>query len=123
MSASRLRAGRRTARIGVTPLIDVVFILMIFFMLASTFARERQIELDARRTGAGAAQAARVLTASPEGLLLDGVARTADEVRALLAQSPGPVAVRPAGGVPMQALIDAADLAHAAGVERVVLAR
>src|SRR3546814_20664632 len=38
--------GRRRASISLTPLIDVVFILLIFFMLASSFLDERAIEID-----------------------------------------------------------------------------
>ena len=34
---------RPTARIGLTPLIDVVFLLIVFFMLASTFSTFRSV--------------------------------------------------------------------------------
>lgn len=39
------RGGRRG--ISLTPLIDVVFILLLFFMLTSTFNRYHSVELDA----------------------------------------------------------------------------
>ena len=42
MSLSR---PRRAARIGLTPLIDVVFILLVFFMLASSFLEWRALEI------------------------------------------------------------------------------
>ncbi len=45
--------GRRRPTIGLTPLIDVVFILLIFFMLASSFLDWRDIDL-APPTGAAA---------------------------------------------------------------------
>lgn len=45
-------APRRPHRIGLTPLIDVVFILLVFFMLASSLLDWRGIELS---TGSGAA--------------------------------------------------------------------
>ena len=43
----QLAAPARRARIApsLTPLIDVVFILLVFFMLASSFADERRVEL------------------------------------------------------------------------------
>lgn len=40
-----IRARRRRPLISLTPLIDVVFILLVFFMLASSFQEWRTIEL------------------------------------------------------------------------------
>ncbi len=45
---------RMTARIGLTPLIDVVFLLLVFFMLASTFLKFDYLPLTAGGQGAGA---------------------------------------------------------------------
>ena len=45
------RASRRRALIGLTPLIDVVFILLVFFMLASSFLDWRAIDLTAPARG------------------------------------------------------------------------
>lgn len=39
------RSPRISARIGLTPLIDVVFLLLVFFMLASTFLRFNYLPL------------------------------------------------------------------------------
>jgi biopolymer transport protein ExbD len=39
--------------ISLTPLIDVVFILLLFFMLSSTFNKTKQIELTAAAKGGG----------------------------------------------------------------------
>ncbi len=125
MSALALRSTRRPARIGLTPLIDVVFILMIFFMLASTFAHERQIDLDARRTAGGAVDAAvRLLVVGPDSLTLDGAAVTEAAAQAALAEdTSATVAVKPAAGASVQRVIDMADVARAAGVADVRLAR
>ncbi len=123
MSALGLRTTRRPARIGITPLIDVVFILMIFFMLASTFANERQLELDGRRAAGGGGDTL-LLTAAPDRMLLGGRPIAAEDLRARLAAAPDrPVAVRPSGGASLQRLIDVADLARGAGAARVALAR
>ncbi|RMD63107.1 MAG: biopolymer transporter ExbD [Alphaproteobacteria bacterium] len=46
------RSGRRRALISLTPLIDVVFILLVFFMLASSFLDWRSIQLSAPATAA-----------------------------------------------------------------------
>lgn len=37
--------------ISITPLIDVVFILLLFFMLSSTFQKEKQIEMKSSASG------------------------------------------------------------------------
>ena len=39
---------QRSQEVGVdlTPLIDVVFLLLIFFMVSTTFTRETQLKLD-----------------------------------------------------------------------------
>ncbi len=42
---------RRKNSISLTPLIDVVFILLLFFMLSSTFNQAKQIELSSAMTG------------------------------------------------------------------------
>ena len=53
-----LKRARRKNPISLTPLIDVVFILLVFFMLASSFEKTRTVELQAPQKGkATAAQA------------------------------------------------------------------
>ena len=42
----RARPGRRRAALSVTPLIDVLFLLIIFFSLTSTFDEAGELELD-----------------------------------------------------------------------------
>lgn len=42
---SALFQRRRTSGIGITPLIDVVFILLLFFMLTSTFSHYQTLDL------------------------------------------------------------------------------
>jgi len=51
----------RTVRkpLGLTPLIDVVFLLLLFFMLASTFQKYAEIDLVAAGTGAATPSAER----------------------------------------------------------------
>lgn len=43
-------SGRKKSLVNLTPLIDVVFILLIFFMLASNFVRWHVLELSAGST-------------------------------------------------------------------------
>ena len=41
----RLEAHRHRRGVGLTPLIDVVFLLLVFFLLASTFAKEEMMTI------------------------------------------------------------------------------
>ena len=40
------RRGRHEANVELTPLIDVVFLLLIFFMVSTTFVRETQLKIN-----------------------------------------------------------------------------
>jgi biopolymer transport protein ExbD len=40
------RGGHHEATVELTPLIDVVFLLLIFFMVSTTFIRETQLKID-----------------------------------------------------------------------------
>lgn len=40
------RRGRHEANVELTPLIDVVFLLLIFFMVSTTFVRETQLKIE-----------------------------------------------------------------------------
>jgi biopolymer transport protein ExbD len=42
---------RRSPELNLTPLIDVVFLLLIFFMVSTTFQRESQIAVELPQTG------------------------------------------------------------------------
>jgi biopolymer transport protein ExbD len=134
------RAGRRRLAIALTPLIDVVFILLIFFMLAAKFVDHRSLRLAATATesGAGAAQdAVRAETArTHEGALLvealpqdyrfagrtmDAAALSA-RLASTLARAPRTrVLLRPAQGASVQRLVAALDLLTAVGAADVAL--
>lgn len=113
---------------SLTPLIDVVFILLLFFMLASSFADLRSITLDAPASGAG--------TPSVEGALLvevrlDGVRFAgryvslddlAARIRGQLDAHPDRrVLVRPAERVSLQDTVRVLDRLSAAGVRNLSL--
>ena len=113
---------RRRALIRLTPLIDVVFILLIFFMLASSFLDWRAIDMDAPvRAGAGAADdAALLIDITPDGLTLNGEEMTLDMVRvqledAFTEDTQQRVLIAPAAGVSLQRLVTVLDAAKAAG--------
>lgn len=123
--AGRL-AGRRPRRrplISLTPLIDVVFILLVFFMLASSFLDWRAIDLNApARAGSGSSMEGAVLVeVRADGPRLGGRAvplhALAERVLKQLEAAPGQrVLVKPAPGVVLQDAVDVLDRLSRAGV-------
>lgn len=66
-----------------TPLIDVVFILLVFFMLASSFTTWRSVEMDMATPGGGVAEGRSVLVElRTDGLRFGG--RNTDETELIL---------------------------------------
>lgn len=129
-TAARFRSAnnRRRRLISLTPLIDVVFILLVFFMLVSSFLDWRVITLDsdtaevaASDAGGGLLGAVVVDIDADGGLYLSGepmdLQTMAARVEALAARRNDlSVVVRPAPGVPVQGMVDMLDLMAAGGV-------
>ncbi|SEA73912.1 ExbD/TolR family protein [Rubrimonas cliftonensis] len=72
---------------GLTALIDVVFILLIFFMLAAKLGVERALTIDASGEVAGGmgVEGALLLEVTPQGGRLSGAAMAPEALRAALA--------------------------------------
>ena len=114
---------RRVALLNVTPLIDVVFILLVFFMLTTNFARFRLIGVDAPEETEAVkdAAAAIVVLVKANGeyeydnapASLEDIAR---EVAAITDIDPGrSFLIRPERGVDMQAALDVFQLTRQSG--------
>jgi biopolymer transport protein ExbD len=95
----RDRKRNRSVELNVTSLVDVLFLLLIFFMLTSTFKHAGELELNlpesstARPSGPGTASANVDLVLTEKGtLMLDGSAVTfetlPDRLRALRNRRP-----------------------------------
>ena len=122
--------GRRRPLISLTPLIDVVFILLIFFMLASSFLDWRSIDLNAPAQAAAgpALEGALLVEIHPDRLLLSGEAislelltsRIAERVEAKPDQR---VVVKSAAGVPLQNAVNVLDRLTEAGAAQLSLTR
>ncbi|MCB9958292.1 MAG: biopolymer transporter ExbD [Rhodospirillaceae bacterium] len=118
-------AGRARSLISLTPLIDVVFILVIFFMLASSFVDWRSIEVASRAGAEGGAAGAGALLVEVRagGVRLSGEPMSLEALSARLADVPERrVLVRPERGVAVQDLVAVLDRISAAGVSDVSLA-
>ncbi len=115
--------------ISLTPLIDVVFILLLFFMLASDLNRFNGVELKASETSAGAQDqtSAIFLRVHADGrfsLVDERIDKTTldYEISAYLDVNPAQaIVVHPDGDVRLQALIDVLDRLSELGVVSLTL--
>lgn len=122
---------RKRPLISLTPLIDVVFILLIFFMLASSFLDWRAIDLDAPVQASGAAastEGALLVEIKPDGIRLAAEQVTLDtlagRVAERLAVKPDQhILIKPSEGVPLQRTVDVLDRLKAIGVADMSLIR
>lgn len=128
----RLAGNHRRKRnlISLTPLIDVVFILLVFFMLASSFLNWRSIQLDPpQRAGAGASMSgAMLIEVRSGGLRFAGqrvsTAELMERISDRLSQDAEQrVLVKPAEGVTLQRTVGVLDRLSAAGVSNLSLIR
>lgn len=130
-SLSLIEPPRRRARISLTPLVDVVFILLVFFMLASSFLEWRSIDLGAPApVAAGAAGEGALLVElrGDGGLRLSGEPVTPDaleaRLRERLTRNPDQqVLVQADAGVALQVTVAVLDRIAASGAHDVSLSR
>ena len=108
------------------PMIDMVFLLLVFFMLAARFGQDAEIALTAAVAGDNPWQGPpRLVDVGPETLRLNG---QAVEIAALgrmltgLTEVPtDPILLRPTGGADTQRLIDIMASLRAAGFTNLLL--
>jgi len=122
---------KRRQVVSLTPLIDVVFILLVFFMLASSFLDWRSIELDAARASARAPSEpvqTPLLAVSAQEVTLDGEPLPQSEMvarlKAHLKEHPESlIRVRPLENTPVQPLVRLLDELQAQGITQLTLVR
>lgn len=128
----RNKAGNRSAvrLVRLTPLIDIVFILLVFFMLASSFMDWRSISLStptARSNTSSPVEGAVLLRVHADGQVdLSGrrmsVEQLADALSVQLQQDPDRrILVRPMSEVPLQQTVRVLDEVTAAGGQNIAL--
>ncbi|MBC7145520.1 MAG: biopolymer transporter ExbD [Thioclava marina] len=118
---------RPRRRPALTPMIDVVFLLLVFFMLASRFGVERTLDLT---LGGGGAQAEwsgppRLVDIGTDGALaLNGqpvaLSDLAADLAPLMEAATDPVVLRPKGG-DLGAVTQVLDALRGAGLTQLVL--
>lgn len=123
--ARRSGLGRR---ITLVPLIDVLFILLVYFMVTSVYRNLDMIpvvQADGRNDGTTVARSSTLLlriTADGQ-TVLRGKVLDADALDSVLAQARSRVLILPAGSAPLWRLINVMDAAVHHGVEDVRLVR
>ena len=124
LDIARERPHRRPS---LTPMVDVVFLLLVFFMLAARFGVDRAIPLAPPGESAGGYQGApRLVSVTPEGVRLNGQPLTVEALGPALAPlmpEPGAaVVVRARDGATLQRVVVVLDALTAAGHSNLVLA-
>ena len=115
--AAPTRARRKPS---LTPMIDVVFLLLVFFMLAAQFGREAVVPLAVG--GGGSADYSgppRLVEIAPETVTLNGLlldeATLPKALAELTADPTDTIILRAAPGTRLQRLVDVAEALRAAG--------
>ncbi|NEX45401.1 ExbD/TolR family protein [Pseudotabrizicola algicola] len=105
----RLDRPRRRKTVSMTSLIDVIFLLLLFFMLSSTFTRFGDLPLTTAAAGTVPApqEPPALLRLTAETMMLDTKPIAMEELPAALsARAPLQVVLAPAEGITAQRLVD-----------------
>lgn len=120
---------RHPRRMSLTPMIDVVFLLLIFFMLASRFGTDAALPVMPGLGGGTASDwqgAPRLVDIAPDGVVLNGRAMADDDLaaalRPLLPDADAPVILRAQGEADLQRLVDVIGMMEAGRLGQPVLA-
>lgn len=120
-SIPRPTRARRTP--DLTPVMDVVFILVVFFLVVSTFSetlvKPMQVTLPGSSSAAPAPTVTRLRLTAHASTLNGEVIPAADLATRLTEVSGTPLVIVTAQGAPYQALVDALDAAQLAGITSV----
>nr|WP_277425164.1 biopolymer transporter ExbD [Pseudohalocynthiibacter aestuariivivens] len=120
-----LRRRKERRKLSMTSLIDVIFLLLLFFMLSSTFSKFAELELSAASGGAVITSQTKplFLQLGPNAIRLNGADTVLDRLTDLLrdmpeSDTPRPLLIALQGDVTSQRLTDL--LVVLRGVPRVV---
>ena len=116
---------RRSRKPSLTPMIDVVFLLLVFFMLAARFGQDALVPLRTVGGGTDYTGPPRLIVLSETGLSVNGAAvqldRLAERVAPLMKQPEDTLFIQPRGESDLQGLVDVLDALQAAGFSNLVV--
>lgn len=115
----------RRRRLSLTPMIDVVFLLLIFFMLAAQFGGTERFELTLGGGAASYSGPPRLVEVYPVEIKLNGIAMSGEaltEALGRLSATPADtVVLRARGGATLDAVTETLSVLTAAGYSNLVL--
>ncbi len=117
---------RARRRPSLTPMIDVVFLLLVFFMLAARFGQDMALPLKAAGGGDATWQGApRLIEVRQSELLLNGIPLTGaalpEALRPLMPVPDAPVLLRAGPEADLTRLMGVIDLLRQAGFDQLIL--
>ena len=126
-----IKLQRKHSLISLTPLIDVVFILLVFFMLASSFAEWQFIELSVGETEeirADSLRTSRIKLVSNDTFLLNDKEMGIEEIVSIVRERcrvniNHPIIIQPHDGVSLQSLVTILDQINEFADKNVSLAK
>ena len=118
---------RRPRRPNLTPMIDVVLLLLVFFMMVSRFGGMQGVPLGVSGGGVGDwSGPPRLVRLTAEGVSLNGVAvpvpDLVERLGALMSGPDEPVILQSSDGADVQHLVTLMDALRAGGIRRVMMA-
>lgn len=129
MSSRNRSAEEESGAIDLTPMLDVVFIMLIFFIVTATFIKEPGIEVDRPDATTAELKNAKILVAvsSDDKIWIDrnevDQQFVRDQIELLMAENPqSPLVIQADGGASIKLLNIVAQAARAAGIADVSIA-
>lgn len=124
----RIAPARPSRRPSLTPMIDVVFLLLVFFMLASRFGQDAEINLPLSGMSDRPYQGPpRLVDVAPAGLFLNGVstdmAALLPELGRMMLSHDDAIILRARDGADLQRLVAVMQSLAEAGYETLVLVK
>ncbi|MEM6729187.1 MAG: biopolymer transporter ExbD [Pseudomonadota bacterium] len=120
-----LPSARPARRPSLTPMIDVVFLLLVFFMLASRFGLDMQVPLSLATAGGAYSGAPRLVEVGPDDLRLNGFPASLEEVSGgldeLVSDRADLIVIRPLDDASLQRVVDILEALDAEGFTSLVL--
>jgi len=116
---------RPRRRPSLTPMIDVVFLLLVFFMLASRFGLDAVIPMPLASGGGAYEGPPRIVDILPEEVRLNGIpledAELAEEMQRYVTGEDDVIVLRGTGGASLQRVVSVGSALRAAGFTQMVL--
>lgn len=128
-----LKKRKEDLQINLTPLIDVVFLLLIFFMVSTSFKKETKITVNLPEATGEAAEAlpstveisvtkAGEVYINGQGLLNRQLDTIKSAIQSLSMETATPVVISPDENAPVQAVINVMDAAGQLGYKNIQIA-